>query len=266
MRRGALRPGDGRHPTVGRGAPAPGRRRRGDESGAISLVEVVLCVTLLAILGVVVFPLVSSFSRESASIQDTYTSVDQLIEPTQVLARYLHEATAAAPVGTTSGGQQVWSVFTVATATEVQFTADVGTYGAASDAGGFTAWGPALVTVSVTTGADHQPELVGTLQPAVQNTCPATGSTGNACQWSATTRPLFTVTDLSDGTAVFEYLISGSLTPAPSTSCAAPPGSCPLDGIMAVTYAIDTQNAPALPGGTQSEAFLLAPAYNAAVG
>lgn len=249
---------------TGDGAPP-----RDGESGAISLVEVVLCVVLLGVLGAVVFPLVSSFSRESASIQDTYTAVDQLLEPTQILARYLHEATAAAPVGTTSDGQQVWSVFTVATATEVQFTADVGTYGAASDAGPFTAYGPALVTVSVTTGADGRPALVGTLQQAVQNTCPAVGSTsssGGVCQWSTTKRPLFTVTDLSDGPSVFKYLSDGALTSSPSTSCAAPPGSCPLDSITAVAYAIDTLNAPALPGGTQSEAFLLAPDYNAAVG
>lgn len=239
---------------------------RGGQSGAISLVEVVLCVSLLAVLGAVVFPLVSSFSRESASIQDTYTAVDKLLEPTQVLARYLHEATAAAPEGTTSNGQQVWSVFTVATATEVQFTADVGTYGTASDAGPFTAWGPALVTASVTTGPGGRPELVGTLQPALQGTCPATGSSGSACQWSSTLRPLFTVTDLSDATAVFQYLSSGSLTSSPSTSCAVPPGSCPLDGITAVSYAIDTTGGASLPGGTQSEAFLLAPAYSAAVG
>jgi hypothetical protein len=258
------RPGGGpanRHARTGAGAPP-----RRHESGAISLIEVVLCTTLLAVLGAVVFPLVSSFSRESASIQDTYTAVDQLLEPTQILARYLHEATAAAPEGTTSDGQPVWSVFTVATASELQFTADVGTYGTTSDAGSFTAYGPALVTVSVTTGPDHQPELVGTLQPALQNTCPATGSSGSVCQWSSATRPLFAVTDLSDGTSVFQYLISDALSSAPSTSCSVPPGSCPLDRITAVAYAIDTQNTPGLPGGTQSEAFLLAPAYSAAVG
>lgn len=235
----------------------------------MSLVEVVLCVTLLGILGAVVFPLVASFSQESAAISDTYAQVDHLIEPSQILSLYLHEAVAAAPVGTTSGGQQVWSVLSVATPTEVQFTADIGAYGTTSDAGNFTAYGPALVTVSVTTGADHHPALVGTLQPALQGTCPVVvGGTpsGSTCQWSSSARQLFTVPDLTNSSAVFAYVSDGSLTSAPPTACAVPPGSCPLATVTAVEFTFDSQKAAALPGGAQSEAFLLAPSYSAGVG
>lgn len=237
----------------------PGHRWRRDESGVTTLVEVAVCVGLLSLLGAVIFPLVVSFAQESTSISATYNAVDQLIGPTQTLALYLHEAVEPAAVGTTNNGSEIWSTFSIATATEIQFTADVGAYGSTADAGNFTAYGPAQVTVQEKTGPDGKQELAGTLERAVQNTCPATGSTGSACQWTATgTLQLFTIPDLST-TSVFSFLISGgATTSAPTTA--------QMEAIEAVTYTVQTTNHTALPGGTQSEAALLAPSYNAGVG
>jgi type II secretory pathway pseudopilin PulG len=241
------------------------RRRAVGELGAISLVEVVVCLLLLGILGGVIVPLVTAFSREDSSISQTYDVVDQLLEPAQQLATFIHEAIAPAPVGSTTAA---WSVFTSNTGpNEVQFTADVGAYGSRSDAGPFTVYGPALVTVAVTTSGGQR-TLVGTLQPAEAGTCPGV-STGNACHWGAA-QPLFTVADLADGTStqpVFSYLEpGGTLTSSPATNCTTTPGGCPLDTVQAVTFNLVVSDDQALPGGAQSEATILAPAYQPSVG
>lgn len=249
------------------------------EAGAVSLVEVAVCVALLGILGAVIVPIVVSFSAESSAVQATYDAVDQLIEPSQIISRYVHEAVAPAPEASTTAP---WSVFTTNTGPdEAQFTADVGSYGQPSDAGGFTAYGPALVTVSVQSGTDGQPALVGTLVPADPGTCPSPpGSTGTACTWSGRAQRLFSIPDLTGvcipghsgcdpaTDPVFSYLIGSSTTSTPSTSCSDSGGvvSCPLDQITAVQFTIDSRIAPGLPNGTQSEAYLLAPLYDAAVG
>jgi type II secretory pathway pseudopilin PulG len=250
-----------RHPPVEVPTPAP----TPSEHGAITLVELMVCLMLLGLLGAVIVPLVSSFGQEDASIQHTYDAVDQLLQPAETLATYLHEAVAPAPMGSSA----TWSVFTAQTGPdEVQFTADVGPYGSTSDAGPFTVYGPALVTVAVQPGPNGTRRLVGTLQPAEAGTCPGV-TTGSACQWG-TPRPVLTVADLADGTAnapVFTYLEQGgTLTSTPSTTCTTAPGGCPLDQIEAVQYTIDTTDGTGLPGGTQSEANLLAPAYLASVG
>ncbi len=250
------------------------------DAGAVSLVEMAVCVALLGILGVVIVPIVVSFSAENSAIQSTYSAVDQLIEPSQIISRYVHEAVAPAPAGSATAP---WSVFTTNTGPdEAQFTADVGSYGQPSDAGGFTAYGPALVTVAVQPGADGQPALVGTLVPANSGTCPSPPeSAGTACTWSGSAQRLFSIPDLTGVCVpgqpgcdpatdpVFSYLIGSSTTSTPATSCSDSGGgsiSCPLDQIIAVQFTIASRIAPGLPSGTQSEAYLLAPIYDAAVG
>jgi type II secretory pathway pseudopilin PulG len=245
-------------------SPVP-HDRHADEVGAITLVELMVCLLLLGILGGVIVPLVTAFGREDATIQRTYDAVDELLEPAQVLATFLHEAIAAAPVGSTSAP---WSVFTSATGpNEVQFTADVGPYGSRSDAGPFTVYGPALVTVTVTSTGNGR-TLTATLQPALPGTCPGV-TTGDACSFGPSLA-LFSVPHLADGTAsqpVFAYLEpGGTMTSSPSTTCTAAPGGCPLDSVLAVQFTIAVTNGQALPGGTESEATLLAPAYQASVG
>lgn len=220
-------------------------RWRRDEAGDFSLVEVVVCLALLSLLGAVVFPLVASFSAENTSVTDTYDAVDQLIEPTQILAMYLHEAVEPASGGT---------VLSIATYDEIQFTADVGLYNAGSGP-----YGPARITVDLQTGSDGKPALVASEQSAQSGTCPGVTS-GTACTWG-TSHQLFSVPDVTDGTSsanpIFEFAEEGS------GLCVT---SCTLSTIQAVQYAIDTQNHTALAGGSQSEAFFLAPSYSASVG
>lgn len=261
-----------------RRAPTATARIRRSEAG-LSLVEVVTTVALLGLLGIIVVPIVSSFTAESSAVQGTYDAVNQLIEPSQIISQYVHEAVPAAPVGSSSAP---WSVFTTNTGPEeIQFTADVGTYGQQSDAGSFTAYGPALVTVSVQAGSDGQPALVGTLVPADQGSCPGPPtSSGTACTWTGDAHRLFSVPDLTGacvpGSAgcvpadhpVFSYLIGSTMTSSPASTCSVASGtvSCPLDQIAAVQFTISARVAPGLPNGTQSEAYLLAPYYDPAVG
>ncbi len=264
-----------RHAAASRRHPRTGR----DETGTITLVEVAVCVALLGLLGAIVTPMVASFTAENSAMQATYDGVDQLIEPSQIISRFVHEAVAPAPQGSTTA---TWSVFTANTGPdEAQFTADVGTYGQPSDAGPFTAYGPALVTIAVQRGSDGKPALVGTLVPADKGTCPGpAGSDGTACTWTGSAQQLFSVPDLTGvcvpGSAgcdpaahpVFSYLVDATMTSTPSTSCSTSAGvvSCPLDQVLAVQFTFASRIAPGLPNGTQSEAYLLAPFYDAEVG
>jgi len=254
------------------GIGAPRARRRGDDG--TTLIEVVVCLALLALLGAVVFPLVATFTSVSTSIQGTYDTVDHLMEPSIVLSRLLHEAVAPAPPGSSAP----WSVFTSNSGPaegtkplEMQFTADVGPYGTLSDAGHFTAYGPALVTVAVQSGPGGRPALTGTIAPAVADTCPglATGS-GSACQWQAIPIQLFSIPDFSSSGTVFDYVeTGGTVTATPAASPCTDVSdqvSCPLDQVTAVQFTFQSQRYAALSGNSMSEAALLAPAYDPSLG
>jgi len=246
-----------------------GRRRLHRGEAGTTLIEVMVCVALLGLLGSVIFPIVASFTGISASVQGTYDTVDHLIEPSNILARLLHEAVAPAPAGSTTAP---WSVFTTNSGPlELQFTADVGSYGTPADAGHFTAYGPALVTVALQSAGSSKPALVATIAAAVAGTCPGTSGTGDACQWNlAQQQQLFSIPDFTYDVSVFSYIeTGGAITTAPAASpCTDSENelSCPLDQVTAVAFTFNSQRYAALAGTTQSEAALLAPAYDPNLG
>lgn len=259
-------------------APAQlGRHRvRRDQAGT-SLVELAVSMMLLVLLAVVILPVVQSFSSESRAVQSTDNTVDKLIEPSLVLARFVHEAVAPAPPGSTTAP---WSTLTAASGPdELQFTANIGPYGQSSDAGPFVSYGPALVTVDIQPDPAGNPALVATLAPAVAGTCPRTSPSGaavggTACAWdTASPIELFSISDPTTGSPtspIFDYIgpPGTAATTSPATTCTDTGGviDCPLDQVQAVQFTFGSNQGAGLANGTQSEASILAPAYEEALG
>jgi len=224
-----------------------------DESG-ITLLETMITCVILAVAMTATVPIVMAFYKESTAIGRTYSAVDQVLLASEDLNQYIREAVEPAPV---SGGVHT-PPFATATATATTFYADIG-----------SANGPEKVVAQVNTAANGTKTLVVTGTPADANSCPVTGSTGTSCTYThASAHFIAYITNLANGaTPVFTYtLVGGSTTNAPSTTCTAGAGNCPLDQITGVAVNISAKNATGDTAGYQSQALLFAPAYNVAVG
>jgi len=253
------------------------RQPAGQEAGALSLVEVVVVLALLGLLLGIVLPVVSTFGQATRAITASFDTADQLEGPAATVTRLLTEAVAPAPPGDPAGW---WAVFTQNTsATELQFTADVGLPGQEYQQGdpASTIAGPALVTVQLQNGpaSSGGAHLLGELQLAQAGTCPTASSPNtnppaSSCQWSAQPQILFDLTHLQLGSQpLFEFLLAGSsdLTPQVSTGCTGTAaGACPLDEIQAVALNLRLAPPGAPPTAYQSEVWLAAPNYDPLLG
>jgi len=220
----------------------------------LTLVEMMITCVVLAVAMAATVPAVTVFYSESTAISRTYSAVDQVLLASESLNRYVREAVE--PAAAVSGVPT--PPFALATAEAATFYADVGSSN-----------GPEKVVAQVTTAASGVQTLVVTGTPPDANSCPMTGSTGTQCTYQHSgPRTIADVTNLANGaTPVFTYtLAGGSTTTAPSTSCTAGAGNCPLDLITGVAITLEAKNATGDTAGYQSMALLFAPAYDVAVG
>ena len=192
--------------------PLPARRadRQSTEAG-FTLVEVALTCCVLAIVLAAVLPVSSMILRVGTDVQNSYSSVDQLVLSSEVVTRYVHEAVANA-----SGG----SPFVSANSNAVVFYADLG-----------NANGPVQVNAQVVTvGGVRTFKVI--LTPPTAGTCPTSAAPNGTCAYGASTDGIVLVNYLSNGTGgnpVFTYTLQGGST------CAGPPpgtGGTTLNGTL----------------------------------
>jgi len=236
------------------GGAVGGARRGARGEDGFTLVEMMITCVVLGIAMAATVPVVTVFYSESTAINRTYSAVDQVLLASEAINQYVREAVEPAPA---SGGVPT-PPFAVATATSATFYADTG-----------GANGPEKVVAQVSTAANGIKTFTVTGTPADPNSCPMTGSSGTACTYLHTEpHYLAKVTNLANGaTPVFTYtLAGGTTTNAPSTSCTAGAGNCPLDLITGVAITLEAKNATGDMAGYQSMALLFAPAYDTAVG
>jgi Tfp pilus assembly protein PilE len=171
-----------------------------DERG-FTLVEAALTCLVMAIAMAAAFPTVPLFFSESNVVQNTYSSVDQLVLTSEVATRYIHEAVAPGPAV---------NPFASAGANAATFYANTG-----------NANGPDKVVIQVTSTATARTFSLD-LYPPTANSCPGISS-GSACAYTTSTQSLLLINYLTNGTAtnpVFTYTLQGG-----STCAGPPPGS-----------------------------------------
>jgi hypothetical protein len=173
------------------------RRARCDENG-FTLVEAALTCLVMAIAMAAAFPTVPLFFGESTVVQNTYSSVDQLVLASEVVTRYIHEAVAPGPSV---------SPFASAAANGTTFYANTGNVN-----------GPDKVVIQVTATPTTR-TLSLELYAPVANSCPGISS-GSACAYTTSTQSFLLINYLTNGTVnnpVFTYTLQGGST------CAGPP-------------------------------------------
>lgn len=235
------------------GAPGgPARRRAGPSDEGVTLVETMVTCVVVSLALAATVPVVTTFYRESTAVQRTYGAVDQVLLASEILNQYIREAVEPAPP---VGGVPV-PPFALATAAAATFYADTG-----------EATGPQKIVAQVTSASGVSTFTV-TGTPADANSCPMTGSPGTACTYlHSASHYIAKITNLANGaTPVFTYTMTGGSTTAPSTTCVAGAGNCPLDQISAVAVVVQAKNVSGDMAGYQSLAYLFAPDYNASVG
>ncbi len=199
--------------------PTPAPRQ-----GGYTLVETLITCLVIAIVLAAAFPVLPVFFRESNIVQNTYSSVDQLVLASEVVTRYVHEAVS--PSSTTN------PVLT-ANANSATFYANTG-----------KATGPEKAVMQVTTvGSARTFQL--NLYPAISpTTCPGI-SGGSACTYAGSTQSFLLINYLTNGTAgspVFTYTLEGGEV------CAGPPPSGPTTTLSSTANSgATTLQVPSLP-------------------
>jgi len=224
----------GPRPVPGRSRPLrarPGAAARACAEAGFTLIEVVLTCSVLLIVLVAALPVAAMILRIGADVQNTYSSVDQLVLASEVVTRYLHEAVANAPGG---------SPFVSANSNGAVFYANLGDPN-----------GPVRVSAQVaTTGGVRTFKVI--LTPAIAGTCPTAASPNGTCAYGASPDGMVLVNYLSNGTGgspVFTYTLQGGST------CAGPPpgtGGTTLSGALASGVAYTSLSVQALTSAVAS--------------
>lgn len=164
--------------------------------GGYTLVETALTLLVMSIVMAAAFPVLPVFFREGTVVQNTYTSIDQLVLASEVVTRYVHEAVAPSPSGTP---------FAAAGANATTFYANTG-----------NANGPQKVVVQVNTVGTSRSFQMSLYTPTA-NSCPPVGG---GCVYTASKQGSLLIDYLTNGTGgspVFTYTLQGGAT------CAGPP-------------------------------------------
>jgi prepilin-type N-terminal cleavage/methylation domain-containing protein len=251
------------------------RRRNGEGADqGFTLVELMIAMTITAIILTLSTTIISSYFNNGTQINSAYQGFDEVIPSTTGLQQYFITMVEPATPTVASGAFTPIPPFSYNPPTEsagnnpalpagFQLSPNSATF--TSNTGDPN--GPGLVQISTTANAapkNGNPQtstLIATLTPADPGTCPDVTS-GTKCTWGVTTTPkrIATVNDLINGatnatTPVLQYatttsggIVSPYSTTAGSTwqttfgpgSCSSQ-GNCPADQITAVTIAIQIQ-------------------------
>jgi hypothetical protein len=177
-----------------------------------------VCLIFAIVLGAAL-PTVPLFFNESATVQNTYAAVDQLVLASEVVTRYVHEAVAPAPASTP---------FATASANAVTFYTNTG-----------NANGPMEAVAQVVNGPRGTKTFQLSLIPAVVGSCPP-------CTYGAASQSSVLINNLTNGTGgnpVFTYTLQGGGT------CAGPPpgaGGTKLTAALVQGTSYTTLNVQAL--------------------
>jgi prepilin-type N-terminal cleavage/methylation domain-containing protein len=168
-----------------------------------TLVETLITVLVVSIVLAAAFPVLPVFFRESNIVQNTYSSVDQLVLASEVATRYVHEAVTPSPSSTATP-------FLTANANNTTFYANTG-----------NANGPQEVVMQVATTGSTRTFQVNLYNPN-PNTCPFSTSSLNTCTYGSSTQSFLLINYLTNGTGgspVFTYTLQGGEV------CGGPPPS-----------------------------------------
>jgi prepilin-type N-terminal cleavage/methylation domain-containing protein len=212
-----------------------------------TIIELLLSVLVLSIIIALSTSTVRMFYTQSANVQDTYATTNQVMLASEVLTEYTHDGVASCPAPptdnacTTANGEQP---FVTATATSATFFADT------NDSS--TTLGPAKVTISLT-GAT----LTATVaQPT--GGCPLTSTPSTVCAYG-TASTIATVPNETNA-GPLSYLI-GTTGGSCSAASVASPSAAQISDIAAVCIDLSAQIKGGQVSGYQSLAYLLSPGY-----
>jgi len=183
-------------------------RRRTDD--AVTLVELMVAMSIFAILLAITFPVINTFYNLDSSFTNTTSSINQILPATTVIARYIRSAVSPAPQ---AGGVNV-PIFSPSGSTfnfndasnSMQFYSNTG------------AAGPTLVTIATTPNSiGGTYTLTVSSQAADTNTCPPYGT---KCTYSSSPKIDFAITDVQNGSRsssppLFQYSSETSATGYP---------------------------------------------------
>ena len=173
--------------------------RRSPSEDGYTLVETLITVLVVSIVLIAAFPVLPVFFRESNIVQNTYSSVDQLVLASEVATRYVHEAVAPSSTA---------NPFLTANANSTTFYANTGNVN-----------GPQEVVMQEATAGSTRTFQVN-LYSANPNTCPMTLAATTTCTYGASTQSFLLINYLTNGTGgspVFTYTLQGGEV------CAGPP-------------------------------------------
>jgi hypothetical protein len=189
---------------------------------------------------------VTAFYDVNQNVQQTYNNANQVILASEKLTQYVHEAVAPCPTAMNESNCPTVSAFSTATGNSMTFYANTNNSN-----------GPTEVVVSISgttlTAVDYQ----------ATGSCPFNSSTSSACAFSATSRRVAYVTNLSN-TSPFYYLTSTAGTCSSSGGEVQNPTVSAVVGVCMTLQTSATQKGQST--AYETLAFALAPSYNGSVG
>jgi prepilin-type N-terminal cleavage/methylation domain-containing protein len=273
------------------------RRRHGQASDGMTLVELLVAMGVFLILMTFTATMINNFFANSSEIQNSYAAFSQVLPASTAVEQFFRTIVEPAPSNagvpvpavspTGPGGASACPTTNFYLGPNcLQFTTNQG-----------NANGPSLVTA--TTTANTTPAgtytFTMTIQAPTAHTCPGSSTNSNfvspsspppppQCQYAASaTKRVLQITDLTNGSPtatspVFQYTLAGTSSPVPYSTqgsstwvttfgagtCTA--SSCPVDTIQTLSLDIEAQTANGFPASYQTQISALSPLYSSFVG
>jgi len=220
----------------------------------------VLSVLVMSIVIAMTIPIVDMFFGQSATVQNTFSTANQVLLASEILTEYTHDAVAACPASegaacTAATGLQP---FVTATSTSATFFADT------NDTS--TTTGPVKVSISLTGTT-----LTATIAKPT-GSCPLTSAPTTVCAYG-TAAVLTTVYHETNATPL-SYLIAvggqaqngGSCSSASIANPSTMGSPTQVSEIVAMCIDLNAVLKGGQPTGYQSLAYMFSPGYNVNVG
>ncbi len=262
-----------------------------------TLVELLIAVTIFAVLIAMTAPLIESFYNIDAGVTNTVGTVSKILPASTVLEQYLRSAVAAsdgtpvfAPIGSPAApGYPAGTLFQAGT-NQMAFYSNTGDLYPSGSTG--VPVGPRLVTFSA---SGPQTKIGYTLtltsQKADRKTCPGASpqmnsATGATCTFTTyPTKQDFSIDHVTNGSAtdsnpVFQYIVGITPTglpnlitpanqPASGWTCGAtcvPVSAAALETVTGVQIDLETQNSIGALTSFRTTVLFYSPAYSTNVG
>lgn len=251
----------------------------------MTLVELMVSMTVFAILLAITFPVLNTFFSVDNSVAQTVTSVNQILPATTTLERFLRSAVQPAPATVVTAGLPGIPVPMFAPVTSgstfQMYPNSVTFYSNVGDANG-----PEQVVATTTGPVKGLYTLTLTAQQADVNTCPGTGSsmsatTGATCKYTQNPKKIIAIINsitngsASDTNPIFQYSITANTdgTPAYPASTTAAQGwtctsatACNPANLLSMQIYLNTQATVGSLTSIRTVVYFIAPTYSAAVG